>query len=296
MYDQAKTIRIQDIDHIMPKSILESLSYDLSKINSIKNFQLIDYGTNRGEKNGKAFAEWINNPAYVSDKPAFIKLHLIPNDETIWTEDKFEEFIEARAKLILTKLAKYTTTFSGIGIGLNKTVDSSQTPMINLVSEPNDWSKQLQKANSFSPLTEKKLLQQEYWQALKNFMEDNKSFIRMRNPLPQSYSDYSLGKSNIYLSATVNARDKSINIWLNIMGEHAKENFDKLYELFYENSLKEVNKDLIWDRMEGRKMSMVILKSKAVITDKSDWANQFNWFLGNLERFIKYFKPRITNI
>jgi len=108
-YDQAKTIRTNDIDHIMPKSILESLNYDWAKINSIKNFQLIDYGTNRGEKNGKAFASWINNPAYVTDKPAFVKLHLIPADETLWTEDKFENFIEKRAELILTKLTKYTT-------------------------------------------------------------------------------------------------------------------------------------------------------------------------------------------
>lgn len=108
MYDQAKTIRANDIDHIMPKSILESLEYDWAKINSIKNFQLIDYGTNRGEKNGKAFSVWINNPAFVTDKHAFVKLHLIPTDETIWSEDKFEDFIEERAKLILTKLAKYT--------------------------------------------------------------------------------------------------------------------------------------------------------------------------------------------
>ena len=109
MYDQAKTIRTNDIDHIMPKSILESLSNDWTKINSIKNFQLIDYGTNRGEKNGKPFAVWINNPAFVTNKPAFVKLHLIPTDETIWTEDKFEDFIEERAKLILTNLTKYTT-------------------------------------------------------------------------------------------------------------------------------------------------------------------------------------------
>jgi uncharacterized protein with ParB-like and HNH nuclease domain len=108
MYDQAKTIRTNDIDHIMPKSILEGLKYDWAKINSIKNFQLIDYGTNRGEKNGKAFAVWINNPAYVTDKAAFVKLHLIPTDETLWTEDKFEDFAEKRAEQILTKLTKYT--------------------------------------------------------------------------------------------------------------------------------------------------------------------------------------------
>lgn len=109
MYDQAKTIRANDIDHIMPKTILENLQYDWTIINSIKNYQLIDYGTNRGEKNGKSFSVWINNKAYVSDKQAFVKLHLIPTNEAIWTENKFEDFIAERAKLILNKLIKYTT-------------------------------------------------------------------------------------------------------------------------------------------------------------------------------------------
>ncbi len=108
MYDQAKTIRTNDIDHIMPKSILERFKYDWAKINSIKNFQLIDYRTNRGVKNGKEFAVWINTPQYVANKAAFVKLHLIPTDETLWTEDKFEEFTEKRAEQILTKLTKYT--------------------------------------------------------------------------------------------------------------------------------------------------------------------------------------------
>jgi hypothetical protein len=107
MYDQAKTIRANDIDHIMPKSILEKLMFDSSKINSIKNFQLIDYGTNRGEKNGKAFYTWINNPEYVRDKDAFVKLHLIPIDESLWVESKFEDFSCARSELILGKLSQY---------------------------------------------------------------------------------------------------------------------------------------------------------------------------------------------
>jgi len=108
MYDQARTIRTNDIDHIMPKSILEGLGYDWTKINSIKNFQLIDYGTNRGEKSGKPFAVWINNPAYVTDKIAFVKLHLIPIDETLWKEERFEFFTAERAKLIVMKLQNYT--------------------------------------------------------------------------------------------------------------------------------------------------------------------------------------------
>jgi len=50
------------------------------------------------------FKEWINNPKFVSDKKAFIIRHLIPNDENIWTEDKFNDFIEQRGIIILSKI------------------------------------------------------------------------------------------------------------------------------------------------------------------------------------------------
>lgn len=107
MYDRAKTTRINDVDHIMPKSILETKGYDWGKINSIKNFQLLDYGTNRGTKNGNAFAVWVNNPSQVKDKASYLATHLIPTDETLWEEGNFEKFIEARATLILDKLTIY---------------------------------------------------------------------------------------------------------------------------------------------------------------------------------------------
>lgn len=109
MYDRARTTRTNDIDHIMPKNILETKGVDWGKINSIRNFQLLDFGTNRGAKNGKPFKEWINNTEYVKDKQAYLTLHLVPTDDTLWTEDKFEDFIEARAILILSKLITYAS-------------------------------------------------------------------------------------------------------------------------------------------------------------------------------------------
>lgn len=105
VYECNQTIRNQDIDHIMPKSILEQKGYDWDKINSVKNFQLLDSGTNRGLKNGKPFKEWVDN--HISDKNAYFKRHLIPTDETIWSEDNFEDFIDKRAELLITKIKKY---------------------------------------------------------------------------------------------------------------------------------------------------------------------------------------------
>jgi hypothetical protein len=107
MYGRKQTIRIQDIDHIIPKSILETNGHDWTKINSIKNFQLLDFGTNRWEKNAKPFSDWVNNPKFVADKPAYVKRHLIPPDELLWDESKFDDFLAERGKLIFAELSKY---------------------------------------------------------------------------------------------------------------------------------------------------------------------------------------------
>jgi hypothetical protein len=108
MYDLSRSNRTNDIDHVMPKNILENMEYPQEKINSIKNFQLLDYKTNREKKNGKPFLQWVNNNEYVEDKSAYILIHLIPNDESLWVEEQFENFIERRAELILQKILKYT--------------------------------------------------------------------------------------------------------------------------------------------------------------------------------------------
>lgn len=113
MYDRKSTIRPQDIDHIMAKSLLEG-KFEWDKINNIANFQLIDTTTNRGEKNAKPFKEWMEQS--VKDKPAFVKRHLIPSDESIWDIENFDSFVSEREKLILDKITQYVTESNGVVI------------------------------------------------------------------------------------------------------------------------------------------------------------------------------------
>jgi hypothetical protein len=213
----------------------------------------------------------------------------------IWIAQKFTE--EHRAALDwLNRITDDTFTFFGIEIELYKIGDSTPAPMFNLVSKPNNWTKQVKKSTSSQPATDTKLLQQEYWQGLKDYMEDNKSFVKMQSPLLQHWTNIAIGKSYYHLSASVNSRDTSINISLNIMGEKAKERFAKLYDMAFENSLTEVNNDLVWANMDGRKMSAVMLKSGADFSNKADWTKQFAWYKENLERYTKYFKPKIAKL
>lgn len=213
----------------------------------------------------------------------------------IWIAQKFTE--EHRAALDwLNRVTDETINFFGIEIELYKIGDSLPAPNFKLVSNPNDWAKQVKKSASTQNVTEIKLLQQEYWQSLKNYMEENGSFVRMQNPLMQHWTNIAIGRSNFNLSPTVNSRDNSINIWLNINGENAKENFEKLKDLYFDKSLKEIHEDLFWDIMEGRKMSAVILKTNGDFTDRTDWNNQFKWFKEFIEKYMTFFRPKIAKL
>lgn len=212
----------------------------------------------------------------------------------IWIAQKFTE--EHRAALDwLNRITDDTFNFFGIEIELVRIGDSVPAPIFNLVSKPNNWSKQIKQSAGHN-ITDTKLLQMEYFQALKVYLEERKSSFKIQKPAPQHWTNISIGKSNLYLSATVNSRDKSINIWFNIQTANAKETFDKLYEIAFQDSLKAISSNLVWDRLENRKMSGVTLKTSGDFTDRTDWNNQFEWFKVNIERFIAFFKPIITKM
>ncbi|MBX7155042.1 MAG: DUF4268 domain-containing protein [Candidatus Kapaibacterium sp.] len=213
----------------------------------------------------------------------------------IWIAQKFTE--EHRATLDwLNRITDDQFTFFGIEIELYRIGDSVPAPMFNIISKPNDWSKQVKRSTNSQPVTDTKLLQQEYWQGLKNYMESNKSFVKMQNPLLQHWTNIAIGRSHFSLSALVNSRDNSISINLNITGDDAKDNYDKLYNIAYNGSLTEISNEIIWDKLESRKMSIVMLRTSGNFTNKNDWDNQFQWFKEYIEKFTTFFKPIIAKI
>ncbi|KIL36214.1 hypothetical protein SD71_09715 [Cohnella kolymensis] len=102
LYNRESTTRKQDIDHIHAESILLGMGIASYKIHTIINYQLLDYGTNRGLKNAKPLNEWINN--YVENKQLYLKEHLIPLDDTLWDPINYDQFYEERAKLLIDKI------------------------------------------------------------------------------------------------------------------------------------------------------------------------------------------------
>lgn len=102
-----------NIDHIFPKSKLKTvkvvseksnrrsvLKYKVNDINQIANCMLLPRKENMmGNKGDKLPEEWFKDK---SDK--YLEMHMIPKDKTLWSLEKFDEFIEVRKELIVENL------------------------------------------------------------------------------------------------------------------------------------------------------------------------------------------------
>jgi hypothetical protein len=147
-----------------------------------------------------------------------------------------------------------------------------------------------------SDVTDLRQFQLEYWTGLNTYMKSMGSFVKMRTPSSKQWSDVSLGNSDIYLAVGINSQKSNLNIWLIIRGQKGKNNFDNLYKSAFEDSLIEISSDIQWDRMDSNKSCAVKLTQVANFGERNDWENQFEWLKEYIEKYVKFFKPRIKNI
>lgn len=213
----------------------------------------------------------------------------------IWIASKFTE--EHRAALDwLNRITDETFRFFGIEIELSRIGDSLPAPVFNVVSKPNDWSKNVKRTAANIELNDAGILRLEYWQAFKNFMEDRRSFLRIGTPSHRTYSNISVGKSGIHLTADIRVKSGQIVTYLWLDGPRHKENFDRLYSSCFDSSIEVIGSDVVWDRNDPNNSSTVAAVLDADYANREDWERQFSWFKENLERFHQFFKPMIDGL
>ena len=216
----------------------------------------------------------------------------------VWIADKFTE--EHRAALDwLNEITDDRFNFFGLEIELWQIGESPVAPKFNVVCKPNDWSKTISGAASRieeGELSETKLLQQEYWEALRKELLDHKSIVKPQKPLPQHWTNFAIGRAYFHLSALVNTVDERIAISLVMTGPYAKPHFRLLKE---DQAIieSEMGVPLEWEELPDKKESRVILRFHGVDpTDRQQWTKQHQWFREKLESFHKVFSRRIKQL
>ena len=207
----------------------------------------------------------------------------------IWIANNFGE--EHRHALDwLNENTKEGVSFFGIEIQLWKIGNSEPAPRFNLVSQPNNWAKNI--SSGSREYSEINLLQKEFWSNLKDYMEKNKASVRLREPRPQHWSSIAVGRTGFHLSLTLNSTKKRIGCELYI--QESKSAFEQLQE-----DKEDIEKNLgvlQWKELPKKNASRIVQYKNADFTDKSNSEEIFKWFKEKTEAFHDTFSQKVKSL
>lgn len=216
----------------------------------------------------------------------------------IWIAKNFTE--EHRAAVDwLNRITDENINFFGIEIEVIKIGDSVAAPQFKVVAKPNDWTRSVKKAANDNELSETKTKQLEYWTALKQYVADNGNPFRMQKPSPQHWSYIALGRSGFQLSLTVNSQKKTVAVSFEINTDNAEDNkkfFDILKSEYESQAATAISDKLSWQRLDDKRVSLVQLSENYDFLDASTHDQQFSWFMEYINKFIKFFRPKIKSL
>jgi len=212
----------------------------------------------------------------------------------VWVAQYFAE--EHRAALDwLNEITSDDYQFFGVQVELWQIGNSDHAPMLNVLAEPNEWTREV-KQSADATVSELKQQQLRFWQGVRSRLLDKKSKVRPQKAHPQHWADYRLGRANTWLSATVNSTKKSMSVEFNFRGPPGKIWFDELIAQKDEVENK-FGYPLSWQRLDNRKQSRIALyQENSDSTDETDWPFQHSWLVEQLERFYNIFQPLALNL
>jgi aromatic ring-cleaving dioxygenase len=215
----------------------------------------------------------------------------------VWVASRFAE--DHRAALDwLNEITGSNINFFGLEIELWRIGESQVAPKFNLASKPNDWIKSTGDQGPWPPstLTDTKVLQQQYWTALREYMDENNSNVKPTKPLPQHWMTFAIGRSYFQLQSFANTKENRIALGLTMTGPGAKAHFHLLSQE-REKIEEEFGESLEWLELPERQESRIMLHDKqADPNNHDDWPNQHAWLSENLEKFDSVFRTRVKQL
>lgn len=85
------------LHHIFPKSLLYGAGYSKEEVNSLANFTFLTAETNQAVSNRDP-AEYL--PEYAAKHAGVLESHWIPMDSTLWSVNRFSDFLDARREAL----------------------------------------------------------------------------------------------------------------------------------------------------------------------------------------------------
>lgn len=214
----------------------------------------------------------------------------------IWIATEFDEQYRATIDW-LNRVTDEDFNFFGIEIHCLRIGESDPAPQFKVIVSPNGWQKQVKASQNDGELTETKMLQQQYWQGFNDFLKAHPSkLFHTQKALPQHWTNIAIGRSGFGLSLTVNSLKKELTCQFIMYEDADKIFFDKIETGHKEQALSVISPDLVWRRLDGKKVSMITLSTSFDFRDENTREEQYQWFKATCETFIKFFQPIVKSL
>ena len=213
----------------------------------------------------------------------------------VWIAGRFTD--EHRATINwLNDTTDPEISFFAVQIELWRIGDSPIAPRFDVICAPNGWSRVLRRSaegRSVGPLSPKNREQIEYWTAFGEYLRDDRSPIRPRQPVADPVAHFSIGTSDFYLYARAGVSRKTLGAGLVLAGSQRRKVFQELHRA--QHSIEaELGFPPIWDEGGQGKYCFVYIESQDFQpADRKDWPRQHAWLRDRLEAFHQVFAGRL---
>jgi len=222
----------------------------------------------------------------------------------VWIAKSFTE--EHRATLDwLNEITDDRFNFFGLEVELWRIGSSVPAPKFNIVSKPNDWTRQVSRGvNTLAgELTPAKQLQLEYWTAFREYLRASETFLKPTKPLAQAWMNIALGRNGFTLAAIASMYDSEaesydsneIRAEMVITTPNAKQCFAALEAQKAALEAK-VGEALSWHNPPEIKSAKVYLRRRAQLEDRDTWPEQHAWLRQKLEALHRTFGPVVKRL
>jgi hypothetical protein len=211
----------------------------------------------------------------------------------VWIAERFTA--EHRAALDwLNEITDEGCHIFGFEIELWKIGSSQAAPKFNVVVQPNEWVRTVQKASKAgADLTPAARMRFGYWAAFGEHLASIGFALRVPKPSSSNWMNWGLGRSGIHLLAVVNAANVVVGVEVN-----SRDRPTWFAQLLARRDEVEnrVGFDLEWEERPKHKYSIIRCRRDVDMRDESNWPEVHSWLSNHLERLRDAFSPLVTDL
>lgn len=209
----------------------------------------------------------------------------------VWVASKFID--EHRAALDwLNENTDDKFSFFGLEVEVWKIGDSKPAPKFNIVSKPNNWSKE-RKVSVQKGLSDTSKFHLRYWEHFSKYMEESNTKLKAPTPSKARGRSFGIGKTNFQLTVSIRIHQNP----------HIRCAFRAWYASakpmlrYLEENKPDIEKKF-GQPLELSEKGVFITLSVSRDTEpknEDEWEEQFKWFEENLVKFDSIFRPIVKD-